>query len=130
MCVGVIAGISALSLLESCASAKIIKKEILDEKISVSTSDFEAGKSYIIIRNNNLSFDILLNKNTDNSYKALLMQCTHYDNPVYASNKEIFCPSHGSTFDFNGNVKKEPATLPLKSYRTELLENTITIHLK
>lgn len=130
VCVGSLAGIATLSLLESCATGKIVKKEISNDTLSVSTQDFEAGKSFIIVRNSTLSYDILVNKVNDTTYTAILMQCTHYDNPVFANNKEIFCPSHGSKFDFTGKVKAEPATVNLKAYKTELKENTIIIYLK
>ena len=93
-------------------------------------ADFELNKSFIIVRSSTLSYDDLVNKTDDAHYTAILMQCTHYDNPVFANNKEIFCPSHGSKFDFSGKVKIEPANVNLKSYRTELKENTITIFLK
>ncbi len=130
VCVGTLAGITAISLLESCATGKIVKSEISNDTITIALSEFEQGKSYIIVRNSNLTYDILLNKINETSYKALLMQCTHYDNPVFANSKEIFCPSHGSKFDFNGNVKQEPATTSLKTYKTELKDQIITIFLK
>ncbi len=130
VCVGSLAGIATLSLLESCATGKIVKKEISNDTLTVSTADFEVNKSFIIVRSSGLSYDVLVNKMDATHYTAILMQCTHYDNPVFANNKEIFCPSHGSKFDFSGKVKIEPATVNLKSYRTELKENTITIFLK
>lgn len=128
-CVGAMAGISLLTLAESCATGKIVKKEALDNKITVPATDFVPGESFIIVRAPSLSYDILLHRKQDDSYNALFMQCTHYDNPVYANKKEIFCPSHGSKFDFNGNVTKEPASRNLKQFRTEKNNQDIIIYI-
>lgn len=128
-CAGAIAGISLLTLAESCATGKIVKKEAHDNKITVAVTDFAPEESFVIVRAQSLSYDILLHRNQDDSYNALYMQCTHYDNPVYANKKEIFCPSHGSKFDFNGNVTKEPATRNLKQFRTEKNNQDIIIYL-
>lgn len=128
-CLGAMAGISLLTLAESCATGKIVKKEAQDNKITVAISDFTPGESFVIVRAQSLSYDILLHHNQDDTYNALYMQCTHYDNPVYANKKEIFCPSHGSKFDFSGHVTKEPATRNLKQYRTEKNNQDIIIYL-
>ena len=129
LCLGAMAGISVLTLAESCASGKIVKREAQDNKITVAVTDFGPEDPFIIVRAQSLSFDILLHRNQDDSYNALYMQCTHYDNPVYANKKEIFCPSHGSKFDFNGHVTKEPATRNLKQFRTEKNNQDIIIYL-
>lgn len=129
ICVGTMAGLSFLSLLESCASGKVVKAEAADNKVTVEKSSFIPEQTFVIVRTSQLNYDILLNKVSDNEYTALLMQCTHYDNPVFANKKEIFCPSHGSKFDFTGKVLKEPATANLKSYKTETNNSQIIISL-
>lgn len=129
LCVGSMAGFSALSLLESCATGKIVKTEAVNNRLFVDKSSFSQGQSFVIVRASQLNYDVLLNQVEESKYTAVLLQCTHYDNPVYANNKEIFCPSHGSKFDFSGKVLKEPATVSLKSYRTEINNNQITIFL-
>lgn len=129
VCMGLMAGISAVTLLDACATGKVVKAEATNNQINVNVSDFKPESSFVLVRASTLSYDILLHKDSDTKYTALLMQCTHYDNPVYANNKEIFCPSHGSKFDFSGKVLKEPATLNLKTYNTTLNNNIITISL-
>lgn len=126
-CMAVMAGVAVSSLLEACATGKIVKTEVANNQIQVKKSDFTPESKFVLVRANTLSFDIMLYKESETQYNALLMQCTHYDNPVYANNKEIFCPSHGSKFDFKGRVLKEPATTNLKSYKTEIHEDYITI---
>jgi len=126
---GLMAGVSVVTLMDACATGKIVKSEAVNNVISVNVSDFKPESSFVLVRASTLNFDILLHKDSDTSYTALLMQCTHYDNPVFANNKEIFCPSHGSKFDFSGKVLKEPATQNLKHYKTELNTSVISIFL-
>lgn len=126
---GLMAGVSIVTLMDACATGKIVKSEAVNNVISVNVSDFKPESSFVLVRASTLNFDILLHKDSDTSYTALLMQCTHYDNPVFANNKEIFCPSHGSKFDFSGKVLKEPATQNLKHYKTELNTSVISIFL-
>jgi cytochrome b6-f complex iron-sulfur subunit len=42
----------------------------------------------------------------------------------------LYCSAHGSTFDLQGNVTHEPASRPLKQYRTEKVNNEIIIYLQ
>ncbi|MEZ4804345.1 MAG: Rieske 2Fe-2S domain-containing protein [Bacteroidia bacterium] len=130
ICVGSLAGVSIVSLFDSCASGKILKKDSLNDTVQVLESEFEEDQEFVIVRTSSLNFDLFLHKNKDNTYQAFLMQCTHYDNPIFANKKELFCPSHGSTFDFQGKVNKEPATRNLKEYKTVKTNTTITIYLK
>lgn len=126
---GVLAGVSIITLMDACATGKIVKVEAVNNQLSVNASDFKPEQSFVLVRASSLNYDILLHKDSDTAYTALLMQCTHYDNPVFANNKEIFCPSHGSKFDFSGRVLKEPATQNLKQYKTEINNGIITIHI-
>lgn len=127
LCVGATAGLSSLTLLQGCATGKIVKQEPVNNQLSVNTALFTTENPYLILRTKTLNFDILVHKKTETEYVALYMQCTHYDNPVFANKKEIFCPSHGSKFNFDGEVTKEPANIPLKKFPTQLTNNTLTI---
>ena len=82
----------------------------------------------IVVRSNSLENDILLVKN-ENVYKALYLKCTHEGIGLATTNKNIVCPAHGSMFDFNGNVLKEPALRPLQEFKTETVNDNIIIHL-
>ncbi len=131
-CVGSMIGISALSLLESCASGKIVKQDpnSADKNIIVvDKTAFAENEKYIIVRPINLKYDILLYKNSETQYTALYLQCTHYDNPVFANKKELFCPTHGSKFNFDGQVIQDPANTPLKKFNTSITEKQIKINL-
>jgi cytochrome b6-f complex iron-sulfur subunit len=56
------------------------------------------------------------------------MKCTHQDNPLTVNSTGLYCTAHGSTFDLQGNVTKEPALHALKKYKTELNESSIVIN--
>ena len=118
------------SQLTACGSAlPIVKAENSQGLISVPLSSFADNRGGVIVRNSQLEFDILVVK-SENVYKALQMKCTHQDNPLTATATGLFCAAHGSTFDLNGNVMKEPALQPLKKYNTEINESFVIIHLK
>ncbi|MGZ4038554.1 MAG: QcrA and Rieske domain-containing protein, partial [Bacteroidia bacterium] len=59
----------------------------------------------------------------------LYMQCTHYSQPLAANAKSIFCPAHGSQFDFEGRVLKDPATQPLRKFEVNTDNNALIINL-
>ena len=67
--------------------------------------------------------------NVGGSYMAMTSVCTHSacDRNWTFSNSRFTCTCHGSQFDTSGNVLQGPATLPLKSYSTELKGTSLTI---
>jgi Rieske Fe-S protein len=113
--------------LSSCAMLPVMKVESTKGLIKVPFSAFTEKNNAVIVRNSQLEFDILLVK-SGNTFNALQMKCSHQDNPLTANASGLFCSAHGSTFDLQGNVTKEPALQPLKKYKTELTESTIIIN--
>lgn len=105
----------------------VMKVESTKGLIKVPFSAFTEKNNAVIVRNSQLEFDILLVK-SGNTFNALQMKCSHQDNPLTANASGLFCSAHGSTFDLQGNVTKEPALQPLKKYKTELTESTIIIN--
>jgi nitrite reductase/ring-hydroxylating ferredoxin subunit len=47
---------------------------------------------------------------------ALTARCTHQGVTVQVSGSEFYCPAHGATFDFDGNVTGSPAFTNLVHY--------------
>jgi Rieske Fe-S protein len=114
--------------LTSCSSLPIYKTNLAQKKVDVPVTAF--GESdLVIVRDLQVPFDILLVKKSTEEYKAIYMKCSHQENAVTATKTGLFCSSHGSRFDLDGNVLKEPALAPLKKYKTEVKENTISIDL-
>ena len=74
-------------------------------------------------------FNILLIKKNDGTYNALYMMCTHERQPLGATNKGLYCSSHGSGFDLEGNVTIQPATQSLTKFQTSVNNQKVFINL-
>ena len=81
----------------------------------------------VIVRDLQMPFDILLVKKSEQEYNAIYMKCSHEENPLTATKTGLYCSSHGSSFDLDGKVLKEPAPKPLTTFETKLNENSISI---
>ena len=116
------------SLLDSCKSAfTYTSASALPGIIQVPMSAFAEGSNRINVRDKRLEFDVLLLKKPNNEYKAIYMKCTHYDNPLVATSTSIYCNSHGSQFDMDGKVMKDPATEPLRIFQAKVEGDFIQI---
>ncbi|KAA6440299.1 Rieske (2Fe-2S) protein [Dyadobacter flavalbus] len=75
--------------------------------------------------------DVLVAFTSASSYAALSKICTHQGAELrYRKDlNDIYCDSHSSEFTLTGAVKKDPATTPLKAYKTTLSAdgNTLTV---
>lgn len=129
-CLMCLAGMSMEMLLQSCGTSKVYNsKAQVKDTVEVPLTEFTPENNYVIVRTEGIDYDILVVKK-ENSYKALLLMCTHFPNPIYASKNKISCNQHGSSFDFEGNVVNGPATQQLKSYPTSVVDQQVVIHLK
>lgn len=126
LCLGGLAMGWLSTQLSSCASLPVLKVENEKGLLTIPVSSFTEKNNLLIVRNNKLEYDILLVK-SGNVYTALQMKCTHQDNPLTVNSSGLFCASHGSVFDLNGNVMKEPALQALKKYSTQVNESSILI---
>lgn len=54
---------------------------------------------------------------------ALTARCTHQGVTVVARTSNFYCPGHGATFNFNGDVTLGPANSPLQHYALCTLPN-------
>ncbi|MES2134281.1 MAG: Rieske 2Fe-2S domain-containing protein [Bacteroidota bacterium] len=128
-CAGVLGGGALLSMLNSCAPLPVIKTSSKDKTLLIPESSFADKQNLLIIKNSNFDFDILLVKKKDNTYNALYMQCSHENQPLSATKSGLFCSSHGSAFNLEGEVTVQPATKPLKKFKTQIENNNIIIYL-
>lgn len=116
-------------LLESCGSSlPIFKTQAQNRQLRVPLQEFAPEKSMVVVRAKELEHDILVVKKEDH-YNALYLQCTHEGVGLSPTGKKIVCTAHGSVFDLDGNVLKEPALKPLKKFETTVSGNTIIITL-
>lgn len=125
---GIGAGISAITLLEGCATMPLYKTKPVNNELQVPESSFLESK-LLLVRVAQFDYDILLVKGEENTFTALYMKCSHMDQPLTATNDGIFCASHGSKFTLEGKVTKEPALKDLRTFPTHYSQPTIFIKL-
>jgi Rieske Fe-S protein len=80
-----------------------------------------------IVRPTGSDFDIGVMEEKKGQYTALLLECTHANNPLTYTGSCFVCSLHGSRFDEDGNVIHGPARLALKRLATEVSADHITI---
>jgi cytochrome b6-f complex iron-sulfur subunit len=130
-CAACILTAAGVSFLEGCATPLPMYKSTATKpgEVEVGTESFVPGKGdMLVVRTKQLEYDILLIK-TAGTYKALYLRCTHEGVGLTPTSNKIFCSAHGSAFDLDGKVIKEPALRPLKTYATEVINNKVIIHL-
>jgi Rieske Fe-S protein len=68
--------------------------------------------------------------NTGDEFIALSTKCTHLGCQVHwkKDEKVFFCPCHDGYFDAQGAVLKGPPPKPLNSYKVEVVDKAIYIH--
>ncbi len=116
------------SQLTSCSSLPVFKTNLSGKTVSVPFTSFAESK-LVVVRDMQVAYDILVVKKSDSDYNAIYMKCSHQENPVTATETGLFCSAHGSRFDLDGSVLKEPALQPLKKFRTEVGAESLLIDL-
>lgn len=129
-CAACVLTASGISFLESCSTPLPMIKSASTKpgQVEVDANSFAGKGNMLIVRTKQLEYDILLVKSGE-AYKALYLRCTHEGVGLTPASNKIFCSAHGSVFDLDGKVVKEPALRPLKIYTTEIVNNQIIIHL-
>jgi len=98
-----------ISSLAACSPKLSVGKATpKDMKFSIPESDMTATDVKLVTLKN-FDYDVFLKKNTDGSYLALAMICTHAGHSVVKTGNKFYCSLHGSEFDISGNVLKGPA---------------------
>ncbi|RFM29748.1 ubiquinol-cytochrome c reductase iron-sulfur subunit [Deminuibacter soli] len=121
-----------LPLLNSCAGAKysVYKSPVLNNSVEIPLNLFTQQAPVQFVRPNGWYYDIAVEKKEDNTYQALLLQCTHQENQLNVTGNGYSCSLHGSQFDKNGKVRKGPAEQPLERYATTINNDKLIIHIK
>jgi cytochrome b6-f complex iron-sulfur subunit len=94
-----------------------IAKGTIDFSVDITDKNFSDlstnGKAIV-------SGDVIVARTKTGEFLALAKACTHQGTTVdYVADTNIFnCSNHGSQFNADGSVKKDPATAALKSYKT------------
>ena len=112
-------------LFTECKSAAIKETE---NEINIPQSLMKK-KNNLLVGSSHLNEKVLLVRQKDGAFHALLMKCTHKGSSLQQKDKELVCPSHGSSFDMDGNVAKSPAKQALKKFPVTIEGTNIIIHL-
>jgi cytochrome b6-f complex iron-sulfur subunit len=122
--VGTISG----SLLNSCSVIKYAQYSIDGNKLVVKKSEFSDVQKFVLLNVNGLHATIYLRKNENDTFTALLTQCTHKGCEVDPDYDILSCPCHGSKYSSAGDVISPPATEPLKKF--DVLTDSENIYIK
>ncbi|MFN8277620.1 MAG: Rieske (2Fe-2S) protein [Chitinophagales bacterium] len=107
------------ALLQACKTpAGILKAQSEQGWITIFRNRLDPNLPTHIVRDDNLEYDILLIRENE-GWRALYMQCTHENSPVYLSGTQIFCNSHGSRFNLTGEVLQGPASVNLRRFEVK-----------
>jgi nitrite reductase/ring-hydroxylating ferredoxin subunit len=136
-CISCLSGGLMLSMLESCSSTRIINGSIAGSDMIVPIKHFEIQKNdrkdfkkYLVVQNDQLQYPICIYRFDDNTYKALLMKCTHQGTELQVFGDKLQCPAHGSEFNNHGDVESGPAGRSLRSLPVTVNNGQLEISLK
>jgi Rieske Fe-S protein len=114
--------------LTSCSQLPIYKTTIVKNKILVPLSLFQQTNLQLV-KPDGYEYNIALQKETDGTFTALLLKCTHSDNQLSSTGNGFVCNLHGSRFNKEGLVLKGPAERSLRRLQTAVISDSIIIHL-
>lgn len=96
--------------------------------IDVPLSTF-GNATYAVVKTQRVGDDLLIAKQADGSYKALVKRCTHKGGPLSVDGADLKCSWHGSRFSMAGTVVTGPASTPLKTYPATLEGDVVRVDL-
>ena len=121
-----VVSLTGISITACTPAFPIVKTKFSKGTVSVPLTSF-AESNLVIVRDLDVEFDVLVVKKNDGDFRALYMKCSHQHNSLTAIQSGLHCSAHGSSFDLDGNPTKEPATLPLTQFQTELKTDSVNI---
>jgi Rieske Fe-S protein len=128
VCILGVAGITIPGLLNRAqASTRMYYGTVTaDQKILVPIDQL-SGIDYLTVYVEAWHASIAVRQKNDGSYLSLLLVCSHQGAALNAAGDEYTCEAHGSRFDENGNALRGPATDPLPSFPTSLINGQLVM---
>ena len=134
VCLGAI-GISTIT--QSCSAVRQLNATIVADKLVVPLSAFslkiksenQSYRRYIIVRNEQLNYPMVVYRENENDFTVLLLRCSHQYNELNVNGELLTCPAHGSEFDTKGNVVNGPANEKLRSFTSTKDDKNLYIQL-
>lgn len=124
---GAVCGVMA-GVLEGCTTYRYVESNREGAMLGINKTAFD-DHLFVMVRNPQRSAPIYLRKHSDDTYDAILLECTHRGCSVNPSEDTLSCPCHGSRFDSRGNVLEGPARDNLYTYQVITDEEKIYIKL-
>jgi len=122
-----IAGAGFLLSQQSCsAPAAAAKFTATNGELSVPLSSFGDQKT-ILIREASMKNDILLIRKPGDEFNAFLMKCTHKGGNLRKRDDMLVCSLHGSNFNLEGEVIRDPAKKSLHKFPAKLTGENVLI---
>lgn len=100
----------------SCTSLIMVHASMDPRGVVRIPLDSLPADDHAVLRVDALRDDVLLVKRATGEWHALLMRCSHQDQPLTAIDGGLACSSHGSRFDLDGIVTRPPASRPLQRF--------------
>ncbi len=125
------------SVLQGCAAQTYFAKAAFNNNIiALPKSEFNyldngvpKQRAYVLLKNEGYQFPICVFKINENTYSAILMECTHSSCELHNQGNYLLCPCHGSEFSNLGVVQNPPAEQDLKIFKTQIDTNIIYVQL-
>lgn len=122
----------AMSFLESCSTSKKAAASIpgiteTEDTLTIPLAAFGNNNSFTY-QAKKYSQPFYIEKQTDGSYLALRLYCTHRGCALNVTPDRFVCPCHGSEFSLHGDVLKGPANSPMFSYPVTVDQQNIIVH--
>jgi len=132
-CLGII-GLSGI--MQSCGTTHYAASNIKGNRLVISKKEFEITegttskyRNQIISKVEGINYPIIIYRNSNDSYKALLLRCSHQGAELSVHGDILTCPAHGSEFGKNGEVIQGPAEQQLTAFKVETDIENIYIQL-
>lgn len=137
MCGGACLGAAGITMLLQGCTAVYVTGTLSGNRLQLRKSDFQKTKNgkttllrYVLVKPQADSFPVIVYRNADNSYTALLLRCTHQGSELTVNGDLLTCTAHGSEFSRTGEVIQGPADQHLERYPVTSDETNIYIQLK
>ncbi|MGP8215363.1 MAG: ubiquinol-cytochrome c reductase iron-sulfur subunit [Bacteroidia bacterium] len=136
-CISCLGGTALISLLEGCAGSNYFAQNTMaNNQITIKKSEFikvdkekQSHRKYVLVKSDSLNFPICIFKISEDTYSALLMECTHRGCELQPAGDYLSCPCHGSEFTNRGIVQNPPAEENLKTFKTTTDNENIYVQL-
>lgn len=133
-CAACATGTFLSAILSSCSPTKYVQGNTVSDGLSVSLDAFLGKENstslpFIIAHHDSLEYPIYVFRASEKEYRALWMKCSHQGSELQASGDHLYCPSHGSEFDSNGNVTQGPAEQNLRTFPVTVNDKNLLIKL-